>query len=50
MKLSEYYKSKYNFNIISCIPCNLYGIDDKFFDETSHFVSGIISKKSMKLR
>ena len=44
MKLSEYYKSKYNFNIISCIPCNLYGIDDKFFDETSHFVSGIISK------
>jgi GDP-L-fucose synthase len=44
MKLSVYYKSKYNFNIISCIPCNLYGIDDKYFDETSHFISGIISK------
>ena len=26
MKLSEFYKSKYNFNIITCIPCNLYGI------------------------
>ena len=44
MKLSEFYKSKYNFNIITCIPCNLYGIDDKFFDESSHFVAGIISK------
>jgi GDP-L-fucose synthase len=44
LKLAEYYKNKYNFNIKTCIPCNLYGIDDKFFDESSHFIPGIISK------
>ncbi len=44
LKLAEFYKKKFNFNSKTCIPCNIYGIGDKFFDDSSHFVAGIISK------
>ncbi len=44
VKLSQFYKQKYNFNIKSLFPCNLYGVNDTFFNDNSHFISGIISK------
>ncbi len=44
IKLAEFYKNKYNFDITTLIPCNLFGTNDKFFDDNSHFISGIISK------
>ena len=44
VKLSQFYRQKYNFNIKSLFPCNLYGVNDTFFNDNSHFISGIISK------
>ena len=31
IKLAEFYKNKYNFDITTLIPCNLFGTNDKFF-------------------
>jgi len=44
LKLAQFYNEKYNFNSITLLPCNLYGENDKYFDENSHFISAIISK------
>jgi len=44
IKLCEFYSDKYNFKTKTFIPCNIYGINDKYFDQSSHFLSGIISK------
>ena len=44
VKLSEFYKSKFNFETKSLIPCNIYGTNDKYLDDSSHFISGIISR------
>ena len=44
IKLCEFYSEKYNFLTKTVIPCNIYGINDKYFNESSHFLSGIISK------
>ena len=44
VKLSQFYRQKFNFNIKSLFPCNLYGVNDTFFNDNSHFISGIISK------
>lgn len=44
LKLCEYLNKQYNFNCITLIPCNLYGEEDKFYDEHSHFLPGLITK------
>ena len=48
IKLSEFYSTKYNFNIKSVIPCNIYGTNDKYFDNSSHF-SFFIQEVSRRL-
>ena len=44
LKLCEYLNKQYNFDCITLIPCNLYGEEDKFYDEHSHFLPGLITK------
>lgn len=44
LKLCEYLYKQYNFDYVTLIPCNLYGEKDKFFDEKSHFLPGLITK------
>ncbi len=44
LKLCEYLHKQYAFDALTLIPCNLYGEDDKFYNENSHFLPGLISK------
>ena len=44
LKLCEYYKKQYNCNFISIMPCNLFGYNDNFLSENSHFVPALIRK------
>jgi GDP-L-fucose synthase len=49
LKMCQSYKRQYGYNFISCMPTNLYGINDNFDEKTSHVLPGIMSKiyKSM---
>ena len=42
--MCEYYRRQYGFNAISCMPANLYGINDNFIPEHGHVIPGIITK------
>lgn len=44
LKLCEYYNKQYGCNFISLMPCNLYGINEKFHPEYSHVLSSLIMK------
>lgn len=44
LKLCEYLNTQYDFDAITLIPCNLYGEADKYYDENSHFLPGLITK------
>ena len=44
LKMCQYYNSQYGTNFISCMPPNLYGINDDFDLENSHFVPALIRK------
>lgn len=44
IKLCESYKSQYNDNFISVMPCNLYGINDHYDLKTSHVLPTLIRK------
>ena len=44
LKLCKYLNEQYNFNALTLIPCNLYGENDKFNNDDSHFLPGLISK------
>ena len=44
LKLCEYYKKQYHANFISVMPCNLYGYEDNFEEETSHLVPALIRR------
>jgi GDP-L-fucose synthase len=44
LRMCEYYRRQYNFNAISCMPANLYGINDNFIPEHGHVIPGIITK------
>ena len=44
LKLCKYLNEQYNFNTLTLIPCNLYGENDKFNNDDSHFLPGLISK------
>ena len=44
LKLCDYLNTQYGFDAITLIPCNLYGENDKFYNEDSHFLPGLISK------
>lgn len=44
IKMCEFYNKQYGCNFISVIPTNMYGIGDNFNPETSHLISGLITK------
>jgi len=44
LRMCEYYRRQYRFNAISCMPANLYGINDNFIPEHGHVIPGIITK------
>ena len=44
LRMCEYYRRQYNFNAISCMPANLYGINDNFIPIHGHVIPGIITK------
>ncbi len=44
LKMCEYYNFQYNTNFISCMPTNLYGINDNFDLESSHVLPALIRK------
>lgn len=44
LKMAEFYKSQYNFNAISVMPANLYGVNDNFDPEKGHVIPGLINK------
>ena len=44
LRMCEYYRRQYDFNAISCMPANLYGVNDNFIPEHGHVIPGIITK------
>jgi GDP-L-fucose synthase len=44
LKLCEYYNKQYGTDFTSLMPCNLYGINEKFDPKYSHVISGLILK------
>jgi GDP-L-fucose synthase len=44
LKMCEYYKKQYGNNFISCMPTNLYGINDDFHEENGHVIPSLINK------
>ncbi len=44
LKLCEKYKQQYGCNFISAMPCNLYGVNDRFDEEKSHVIPALIMK------
>ncbi len=44
LKMCQAYKKQYGYNFISCMPTNLYGINDNFDEKTSHVLPAIIRK------
>jgi GDP-L-fucose synthase len=44
LKMAEYYKEQYNFNAISVMPANLYGVNDNFDPDRGHVIPGLINR------
>ncbi len=44
LKLCEYYNKQYGAKFISCMPTNLYGINDNFDLQNSHVLPALLSK------
>lgn len=44
LKLCEAYNKQYNTQFISCMPTNLYGIEDNFDLESSHVLPALIAR------
>ena len=44
LKMCQFFKKQYKDNFISCMPTNLYGINDNFNLETSHVMPALIRK------
>ena len=44
LRMCQYYRRQHGFNAISCMPANLYGINDNFIPEHGHVIPGIITK------
>ena len=44
LKMCSYYKKQFGANFISCMPTNLYGINDNFDEQGGHVIPGMISK------
>ena len=44
IKFCEAYKNQFNSNFVSVMPTNLYGINDKYDEKTSHVIPALIKK------
>ena len=44
IKLCEYYSKQYHLNYFSIMPCNVFGPEDNYNLETSHFIPALIKK------
>ncbi len=44
IKLCQYYRRQYGCDFISLMPCNLYGPNDRWNNETAHVIPSLISK------
>lgn len=44
LKMLEYYNLQYGLNVLSLMPCNLYGPNDSFDLEHSHVLSALMKK------
>lgn len=44
VKMCQAYREQYNMDFISCMPCNLYGIEDNFNYQNSHLIPALIRK------
>ncbi len=44
IKLCEYYSNQYNLNYFTLMPCNVFGPEDNYNLETSHFIPALIKK------
>ncbi len=44
LKLCEKYRQQYGCDFISAMPCNLYGVNDRFDEEKSHVIPALIMK------
>ena len=44
LKLCENYNKQYDTKYISLMPCNLYGLNDNYDSENSHFLPALIKK------
>lgn len=44
LKMCEYYRKQYQFDAISAMPTNLYGINDNFHPNNSHVIPGLINR------
>lgn len=44
VKMCENYNKQYGMNYLSLMPCNLYGLNDNYDPQNSHFLPALISK------
>lgn len=44
LKMAQYYRAQYGCNFISAMPCNLYGVGDRYDLEGSHVIPALIMK------
>lgn len=44
LKMCQFYNQQYGTQFMSCMPTNLYGVNDNFHPENSHVIPGLIHK------
>ncbi len=44
LKMAQYYRTQYGSDFISAMPCNLYGVGDKYDEKNSHVIPALIMK------
>ncbi len=51
LKMAQFYRKQYGCDFISAMPCNLYGVGDKYDEQGSHVIPALIMKAhSAKMR
>lgn len=50
LKMCQFYSQQYGDNFISCMPTNLYGINDNFDEENGHVIPSLIKKFSNAIK
>ncbi len=44
LKMAKYYREQYGCDFISAMPCNLYGVGDRYDEQSSHVIPALIMK------